>query len=234
MIENDELNEELYGIPCYAEDIYPSIYRGKISKISDKRLVELVKYFMELNEESKYSLMSFMHEDFLVNLINNVEIDDISNYLINTMKYHLGKECNHEYVLCFRRAIPSEYPKTENFWSNEFGEVYNGLTPEIIGPQRLHSVINVTTLDKLEKHGIVFTGKGVSDGEIAIDPNKNFDSILFRYKPISEYYELLEFLKNGGITRKELLEELYENRYERMKKQGLPIEEPIHNSKMHI
>lgn len=176
MIEDEELNEELYGIPCWAEDVYTGAYKGKISKISDKKLVELVKYFMKLNEESKYSLMSFMKEDFIVNLINNVEIEDVSKYLINTMKYQLKKEYDSKYVLCFRRAVPSEYPKTENFWSTEFGEVHNGLTPEIVGAERLHSVINVTTLDKLEEHGVVVTGRGVSDGEIAIDPNKAFDS----------------------------------------------------------
>lgn len=101
-----------------------------------------------------------------------------------------------------------------------------GLKSEINKEQRMHSVIMVTTLQKLINHGIVITNRGVSDGEIAIDPNKNFNQFLFMYKPQGEFYSLVNFLEKGGISREELLTQLRNTAVERAIKQGLPLNQP--------
>lgn len=69
------------------------------------------------------------------------------------------------------------------------------------------------------------TGREVSDGEIAIDSNKDFSSFLFRYKPISDLFSLQDYIANVGIERDELLRQLAETCLVRMRKQGLIVKE---------
>ena len=222
---DDEImkNQQFYGIPAYVDDVYPPFVDGKISQMSVAQLKSYVNQVKSMNSE--YNLPCFMNDDFIVNMINNVGFEEIEKYMINTAKYndHKNLDYDENYVLFFRRAIPSEEAKTENFWSESFNEVAMGLRHEIQGEQRFHSVINVTTLKDLRNHGVVTTDRGISDGEISIDPNKNFSKFLFRYKPVSEIFELNRYLENGGISRKELLLRLEKDRIDIMKLQGLPV-----------
>lgn len=234
LIEDEELDEQLYGVHYDVDSVMPEFFRGKLSEMSERHILEVVKDIILKNKNNSHSLHCFRDDTFILNLMNNVPEEDLEKYLINTLKYSLSQECDHKYVLCFRRAIPSEYPKTENFWSTDYSEVLSGLSAEISVEQRQHSVINVTTLDKLEEHGIVQTDRGVSDGEVSIDPNKDFDGIMFRFKPTLEYLALERFLNNGGVTRTEMLERLAANKYERMKAQGLPINIPNQDNGVHI
>ena len=67
-------------------------------------------------------------------------------------------------------------------------EVKAGLKQEMPegSPQRLHSAIMVSTLERLINHGLSNTNGGASDGEIVIDPTKSFSDFLFIYKPENE------------------------------------------------
>lgn len=226
MIENKELDEKLYGLRLLVDYVCPAFFDGYLSKISMNELPKAVRCFMKMARKYKLTIQCFEDEMFMLNLLNHVELDDVPKYIDNTSKYLMRKECDHRFVLCFRRALPSDYPKNENFWTTDYRIASCCLRYEISGPLRLHSVIHVTTLGKLEEHGIVNTTTGaVTDGEIAIDPNKNFDGILFRYKLSDEYDELEEYLNNGGITRQELLDKCEATKYERMKNQGLPVKD---------
>ena len=168
-------------------------------------------------------------EDFFTNFINSIPEEEQDKYIKSTIEYDSGYGINNQYdpnyVLVTRRAVPSYESKPENFWSTDSNETLNGLKNEIRQEQRMHSVIMVTTLQKLTNHGRVITNRGVSDGEIAIDPNKNFDQFLFMYKPQREFYSLVSFLESGGISREELLNQLKMTAVERAIKQGLPIKQ---------
>lgn len=227
-MENYLENEEIYGIHTFLEDIVPSFLHGNMHNMSEKEINQAVKDLLSFYNDNNLFAPCFEDVDFLLNLINNVDVHDIPKYMVNTDNYLRHKEYDKKYVLCFRRAVPSDSSKPETFWSTEFNTVKQGLRYEIgIGsPQRLHSVINIATLDSLEQHGIVHTmGRGVSDGEVAINPNKDFSSFLFRYKPISEFFSLRDYIANGGIERDELLHQLAETSLERMRKQGLIVDE---------
>ena len=185
-------NQQFYGIPCYYEDAVFESIDGNLSKMNENQVKEYIEQIRSLNKEKNYDLPCFDNEDFIVNIINNIDIDEIEKYMLNTKEYIMHHECDKNYVLLFRRAIPSDEPITENFWTTNFNEVFRGLSMEISGDQRIHSVINIATLDSLERHGVVVTDRGVTDGEVAIDPNKNFNSFLFRYKPWIENFELID------------------------------------------
>lgn len=165
--------------------------------------------------------------DFFTNFINYIPPEEYSKYIENTINYGFHdatrKPYDPNYVLVARRAVPSYKSKPENFWSTDPNEPLCGLKNEIQNEERLHSVIMVSTLGKLLNHGQVYTSRGRSDGEIAIDPNKNFSDFLFMYKPHSEFFELVDYLKNGGIKREELLEQLRATAAERAIAQGLPV-----------
>lgn len=177
---------------------------------------------------SKYGnifLCTFFSDDnFFRNFINNIPEEEQEKYIENTIKYQIDKKCDKNYVIVGRRAVPSYESKPENFWTTEANEVFRGLRNEIQKEQRLHSVIMVSTLGRLIEHGLSDTvGKGGSDGEIVIDPNKNFNQFLFMYKPRDEFWQLFDYLESGGTTREELLVQLRETAIERAKKQGLQI-----------
>lgn len=224
----DYLNDEkIYGIHSFLEDIWPGFVEGNIHNMNYKDLEQMVGFVKKFYVDNNLYIPCFEDDDFIINLINSVNIEDIPKYMINTSNYQMRKECDENYVLCFRRAVPSVEPKPENFWSTEFIEVTKGLQVEINNEQRLHSVINVTTLAELKKHGIVITTRGVSDGEIAIKPNKTFSKFLFRYKPCREFWELESYLRDGGKTRDEILGQLRESSFDRMREQGFLPEDLV-------
>lgn len=164
----------------------------------------------------------FCDANFLKEFLKTVPDLEQIKYVENTCKYHMGEECDHNFVIATRRAVPSNEPKPESFWSTEHRQVVSGLRRELpLGsPQRLHSVIMVTTIGRLENHGIATTNGGATDGEIAIIPTKPFSEFLFMYKPESEIVELKQYLENGGISRGKLLEQLKLLASERIKEQG--------------
>ena len=228
-------DEKTYGIVCFLEDIEPDFVNGNIRNMTIEEIEQIIKKIRKIYDDNEIDAPEFKYDDFLINLINNVDIEDIIKYMINTSNYHKGKEYDENYVLCFRRAVPSDYPKPETFWSTSFPTVLMGLHREIpIGSaQRLHSVISVTTLARLKQHGLIATTGAVSDGEIAINPNESFSNFIFRYKPINEFYELQDYLNNGGISRDELLEKFIESSAERMKLQGISEDVPSENGGYH-
>lgn len=169
----------------------------------------------------------FRDAEFLRNFIKQIPLDEQFLYAENTCNYQLNKECNHDYVIVTRRSVYSEIPKPETFWTTEHRVALNGLELELPSgsPQRLYSYILVSTLSKLEKHGLSYTSNGCSDGEIVIDPYKPFSDFIFVYKPEKEIKLLKDYLANGGISKEELLYELQKISEDRMKRQGLINEE---------
>lgn len=173
----------------------------------------------------KLSDTIFKDEDFFTNFINSIPFEEQEQYIENTINYAYNEDYDPNYVIVVRRAVPSYESKPENFWAVNSNEPLNGLSNEIRNEQRLHSVIMVSTLEKLTEHGIVSTNRGTTDGEIAIDPNKSFSDFLFMYKPQLEFYQLVDYLEKGGIKREKLLEQLKETALERAIRQGLPVKE---------
>ena len=204
-----------YGVVDELEDKYSDDEKKEIKN----RLID--KYGDNL------SATIFRDDDFFTNFINSIPSQEQDQYIENTINYAFNgknkKMYNPNYVIVARRAVPSYESKPENFWSVDPNEPLNGLGNEIQKEQRLHSVIMVSTLGKLIEHGIVTTNRGVSDGEIAIDPNKNFNDFLFMYKPQREFYQLVDYLEKGGMKRETLLEQLRATATDRAIKQGLPI-----------
>ena len=175
-----------------------------------------------LQQFEALDITPFCDANFLRNFLEIVpELEQIK-YVENTCKYHMDEECDHNFVIVTRRAVPSNELKPESFWSTEHKQVVSGLRKELpLGsPQRLHSVIMVTTIGRLENHGIATTDGGATDGEISIIPTKTFSEFLFMYKPESEIVELKKYLENGGISREELLEQLKISASERIQKPG--------------
>lgn len=214
MAKNIWEETELYGVD-ELEDKY-----------SDEEKKELLsKWESKYGSIIKYEFFGDM--DFLTNFINKIPAEEWDKYVSNTINYKDGyakkDEYDPKYVIVARRAVPSYESKTENFWTSNANEVFRGLSNEVRKEQRLHSVIMISTLEKLNQHGRVYTNRGVSDGEIALDPNKPFSDFLFRYKPGRELYRLQQYLDNGGKSREEVLAELRETAVERAIAQGLPV-----------
>lgn len=168
----------------------------------------------------------FGNKDFFTNFINNIPENELKMYVENTINHSMGKQYDPKYVIVARRAVPSYDAKPENFWSSDPHIPLQGLHAEVAKETRLHTVIMVTSLKKLQEHGIVDTSNGgKSDGEIAIDPNKNFSDFLFMYKPPHEFFELVEYLENGGKKREDVLSMLKDSAIARAVNQGLPIKD---------
>lgn len=210
--------------------------------------MSLFDQLMSMTEQEKmFSGMS----DELLNKLNNladdcgISIDDVSlefkdpefldiffrifpfeeqkRYLITNYNYEHNMEYDLNYLLVFRRAIYTEYPKNENFWSTEFNQARFGLKNEqpIGSPMRLYSSIMVSTMGKLINHGLAdLDHGGVTDGEVVIDDSKNFDDFLFVYKPEEERKLLEQYISSGGISYEELVTSLNESSEERKAIQG--------------
>ena len=213
-----------------AKDIWEETELYGIDELEDKYSDEEKKELLS-KWESKYGPIIKYHffgdMEFLTNFINKIPAEEWDKYVSNTINYKGGyakkDEYDPKYVIVARRAVPSYESKPENFWTSNANEVFRGLSNEVRKEQRLHSVIMISTLEKLNQHGRVYTNRGVSDGEIALDPNKTFSDFLFRYKPRSELYSLQQYLNNGGKSREEVLEQLRETAVERAIAQGLPV-----------
>lgn len=177
---------------------------------------------------------AFANYDFTAHFLRSIPQEEWTKYVQNTESYsysHPGrKQYDPNYVIAVRRAVPSDKPKPEAFWTTEFREANNGLGQEIRGAQREHSVIMVSTLQKLQEHGETTTNAGVTDGEIVIDPTKPFGDFLFQYKPFAEQASLERYLKNGGITRDALLKTLEQTAGERIRRQGFDLENSLPHS----
>lgn len=171
--------------------------------------------------ENDIQLTSFRDAEFLDEFLIEVPEEDQFKYVKNTVNYLYNKEYDPKYVLVFRRAVPSTTPKPETFWSTEYRVPRFGLRAEIplSSPQRLHSVIMVSTLSALETHGIIDSGSAMSDGEISIDYTKTFTDFLFMYKPFDEIQDLEKYLSGGGKKIEEILAELSRNAEERIERQ---------------
>lgn len=209
------LEDIIFSVESARKEIYGE-YNEEEQKVINEWKLKLIN-----PDVLKFTV--FADVEFLRNFIKIIPLSDQFLYVENTCNYILDKECNHKYVIVTRRSIYSETPKPEVFWSTEHRIVLNGLKNEMPekSPVRLHSSIMVSTLGRLEKHGLSFTNAGSSDGEIVIDPYKCFYDFLFIYKPEREIKLLNEYLNSGGITQMELLEELKESAKERMEHQGL-------------
>lgn len=196
-----------------------------VDKYSDDEKEESKKRFTNKYGEVFVNTV-FNNDDFFTNFVNVIPTEEQEKYINNTIKFsYTNEQYDPNYVIVVRRAVPSYESKPENFWTTNSNEVFNGLTAEIKNEQRLHSVIMVSTLGKLMEHGIVTTDRGVSDGEVAIDPNVPFDNFLFMYKPRNEFYKLVDYVENGGLKREAVLEQLKSTAYERAIKQGLPLKD---------
>ena len=200
-----------------------NFFYGKMDEY-DKAVIKDIKKKLERDgvnpnilDFTQFKDANFMHE-----LYHKVDEEDIYKYALNTCKKKSNMPCDNNYVLVSRRAIPSEEPKPESFWTLEHSQAVQGLRKELPdeSPLRLHSVIMISTLGRLEKHGLAETTNGVSDGEVCIDPNKPFNDFLFMYKSEEETKKLRSYLKNGGMTREETLVKLKETANERKIKQG--------------
>ena len=172
------------------------------------------------------SLTPFRDTDFLETFLSVIPEEEQFKYVENTNNYHCKsslKEFDLNYALVTRRAVYSNIPKPEQYWSDEHATVLLGLRKEIpLGsPQRIYSVIMVSTLQKLKDHGESTEEElcGSSDGEIEIsDKPFSSDNFLFTYKPKNEMEELYFYIKNKGMTQEEVINELKYNYDERKNK----------------
>ena len=178
-------------------------------------------------------ISAFRDSEFLDEFLLEIPEEEQFKYVENTVNYLYGEEYTPEYVLVFRRAVPSTTPKPETFWSTEYRVPRFGLKKEIPlnSPQRLHSVIMISTLSALKKHGEILSNGATSDGEISIDYNKNFNDFLFMYKPFDEIYELKNYLNQGGKTLDEVLEELSKKAQDRIERQFRALDDKSHKQR---
>lgn len=194
-----------------------------VSNIWGTYTEEQEKIVNEWQSKLKHNIIisAFRDAEFLDEFLLAIPEEEQFKYVENTVNYLYGQEYDPNYVLVFRRAVPSKKTKPETFWSTEYRVPRFGLKKEIPlnSPQRLHSVIMVSTLLALQKHGEIISDFATSDGEIIIDYNKNFENFLFMYKPFDEIYELKKYLNNGGKTIDIVLDELSKTAQDRIERQ---------------
>ena len=216
--EFNQLHERIQAIKPYVQRIFE-----QLESDPDK----FPSNFIYLGYDSNFRYRRVPNKDLILNLFLGTSIEEAEKYIKNTVMYEQGsQDIDKNYVMCFRRAIPAEEPLYDNFWTKPYSsESFSGLNVEQPkdSPIRLHSVIKVTSLAELEKHGIIHSERLGSEGEITIDPNKKFEGVLFQYKDSRELFDLMRYIDNGGKTRQELLRESLERYYDRTKLQGLPI-----------
>ena len=152
----------------------------------------------------------FTDKTFLIEFLKSIPEEEQFNYVKNTANYETNSLNGYDpsYVIVTRRAVPSLEAKPEQFWSTAHREILMGLTQEIPhkSAQREHSVIMVSTLGNVQKHGRAMHLGGSTDGEI-VTSSKPFseDEMLFVYKPINELYSFCSYMKSGGIKNEEIL-----------------------------
>lgn len=142
--------------------------------------------------------------------------DEQKKYLLHTSRYEFGAgDCDPRYVLFFRRTLPSDSPKHEERWTNEYMRVLNGLRREIPeGPHRLHSVILCDSLAHLEANGRKPEDDAFTDGEIIVNfPEYQHEHAICSFKPAREIAALEEYLRTeGAISTQDILREVQESK----------------------
>ena len=173
--------------------------------------IELISRWAHLLKEDNFERTPFAERSFLRNFLSSIPEEEQMNYIINTNKYYSRNNLKYDpdYVLVTRRSLPSTFEKPEPFWSDNPSTTFWGLKKEINNTQRSYSVILVSTLGNLNKHGaqdFLDISLGASDGEI-ITSAKPFphNLILFAYKPIDEILDMLETIQNSEITYNQYL-----------------------------
>lgn len=177
---------------------------------------------IDMNEIS----MQFKDPDFLEAFFQLFDEEEQRKYFITSYNYEHRLETNIDNLLAFRRAIYTDYPKNENFWSTEFLEPRFGLRAEQPedSPERIYSSIMVTTVGKLKEHGLAdLTSGGATDGEIAIDASKPFDDFLFVYKPKDELEVMQQYIASGGKSIDDVIQEKAEQAVMRQEAQGYKL-----------
>ena len=169
----------------------------------------------------------FKDEDFVTAFTQKVpDREEQKKYIINSAKYGWREACDMNYVLFFRRTLPSHQTKPEERWTNEYLDVRNGLKIEIPhGPHRLYSIILCDSLQHLlingEKKGET---NAFTDGEIVVNlPDYDQDTCICKFKPVIEQKALDEYLKTeDAISLETMLEKIKKhktNLYSSLKKQ---------------
>lgn len=141
--------------------------------------------------------------------------EEQKKYLINTSKYTQRVEHDPNYVLFFRRTLPSADPKPEEYWTEDYVQVSRGLPWELPhgGPHRLHSIILCDSLKHLLSNGNKEKGLGgATDGEILVNfPNYDQNTSVLKFKPRHEQKALEEYLKtDGAVGQQQILQALKE------------------------
>lgn len=150
------------------------------------------------------------NQDFVMAFLQAVpDKEEQKKYLIHTSRYNeLGNDYDPHYVLMFRRTLPSNFPKPEECWTDQYFTVLTWLKREIPhGPHRLHSIILCDTLEHIlyywEKKG----GIPITDWEIVVNfPDYNQCNCLCMFKPSYEQEELEAYLKTEwAMNEQEIL-----------------------------
>lgn len=208
----------------YIDDMENNIYMRSTGEPFDyafiprncytKEEIELINTWVQELGEDNFDQSPFSERTFLRNFLNAIPQEEQMNYIRNTNMYY-GKNkllADKNFVLVTRRALPSIEDKPEAFWSDDSSTTYWGLRNEQRGAQRGYSVILVSTLGDIERHGVrdfELLSEGVSDGEI-ITSIKPFprDKILFAFKPLDEVKNFFETIKTADKTYDEFLTEI--------------------------
>ncbi len=145
-------------------------------------------------------------------------------YVENTCNYVSGKRSyNPDYVLVSRRSVLGDKPKPEAFWTTQHSVAYCGLRKEIPEPVRYFTSIMISTLGKLEKHGLSETNGGSSDGEVVIDRTKPFSDFLFIYQLPQDKEKMDRYIKNGGKSKQQILKHYADTVASRSRAQGFEL-----------
>lgn len=135
----------------------------------------------------------------------------------------LKKLCiDPQYVLFFRRSLPSEKPKYEGHWTSDYATARRGLQHEIPAIHRLHTIILASTLSDVLSDATVEDSVG-SDGEIKLRQQKMYNQkrSICRFRPMSQQKELEEYLKNpDALSLEQMTEKVREAILNRIHKNG--------------
>lgn len=159
--------------------------------------------------------------DFVENFISRITTpEEQLKYVLNTSKFLSRQGANDvsydpEYVLVFRRSLPSNDPKSERHWTTEYITARRGLTREIPhGPHRLYSIILCSTLADVLKDGGPSSepNSATSDGEIKVDtPFYDQKRCIISFRPKDQEEELKKYQKtDGAMSLESVLKQIKE------------------------
>ena len=156
----------------------------------------------------------FRDPDFLDGFVQHIPLEQQMQYVENTNNFQASDgQFDPRYVLVTRRAVQSDEPKPEPYWSVEHRTPRLGLRRELPenSAQRILSEIMVSTLGALQEHGddqVDWDG-AASDGEVRVNKTPfDKEKVLFTYKPGAEQAQLEAYLAGGGKSREDVLAEL--------------------------